>query len=505
MRTIFLLFDSLNRRTLGAYGGTTVHTPNFDRLAKRSITFDNHYVGSLPCMPARRDMHTGRLNFLHRGWGPLEPFDDSFAALMHDKGIYSHLISDHYHYWGDGGATYHNRYDTYEFIRGQERDPWKAMVQPPWERFKEMYHASQFTPERRHKHSAYMINREFVKQAEDFPSVRCFNAGFEFLEQNRDADDWFLHLETFDPHEPFHAPAEFRKDYPTEYKGPVLDWPRYKRVTETVDESEELRANYAALVALCDQQLGRLLDYMDEHDMWKDTALVVSTDHGFLLGEHDWWAKNVMPCYGEVAHIPLFLHHPQAKDQAGTRRSDLTQTIDLMPTFLEIHGVDVPQHVTGHSLLPMLKGEQPIREAAIYGVFGSAVNVTDGDYSLFLYPPEMHREGLFQYTLMPMHMKELFAIEELKDAQLSPPQGFTKGVPLLKVPATPKSPLYNLHGPGSQHDTHTVLFDLRSDPGQLCPIEDESVKARLCAHIVRLMRENHAPAEYFERLGLSVD
>ncbi|MDB5946699.1 MAG: sulfatase, partial [Ramlibacter sp.] len=246
MKTIFLLFDSLNRRSLAPYGGSTVKTPNFTRLAQRGITFDNHYVGSLPCMPARRDMHTGRLNFLHRGWGPLEPFDNSFAAMMHKDGVYSHLVSDHYHYWGDGGATYHNRYDTYEFIRGQERDPWKAMVQPPWERFREMYHGTQFSQERRHKHSAHMINREFIRDYGDFPSVRCFDAGLEFLDGNRNADDWLLHLETFDPHEPFHAPAQFRRDYPTDYKGPIFDWPPYRRVTETMEECEELRANYCA-------------------------------------------------------------------------------------------------------------------------------------------------------------------------------------------------------------------------------------------------------------------
>ena len=131
MKLIFVLFDSLNRGSLQCYGGMNVPTPNFSRLAERCVTFDNHYVGSLPCMPARRDMHTGRLSFLHRPWGPLEPFDNSFAELLHKRGIYSHLVSDHYHYWEDGGATYHNRYDTYEFIRGQERDPWKAMVEPP--------------------------------------------------------------------------------------------------------------------------------------------------------------------------------------------------------------------------------------------------------------------------------------------------------------------------------------------------------------------------------------
>jgi arylsulfatase A-like enzyme len=503
MRTIFLLFDSLNRRSLAPYGGTTIKTPNFSRLAERCVTFENHYVGSLPCMPARRDMHTGRLNFLHRGWGPLEPFDDSFAAVLHKHGVYSHLVSDHYHYWGDGGATYHNRYDTYEFIRGQERDPWKAMVQPPWERLREMYHPTQFSDERRHKFSAHMINREFVREYRDFPSVRCFDAGLEFLAGNGAAPDWLLHLETFDPHEPFHAPPEFRKDYPTQYKGPIFDWPPYKRVTETIEECDELRANYAAIVALCDHELGRLLDHMDRHHLWDDTALVVTTDHGFLLGEHSWWSKNVMPCYGEVAHIPLFIHHPDFKARAGERRTALTQTTDLMPTLLQMHGVPIPDDVTGKSILPLLERDGMIREAAIYGVFGSAVNVTDGRYTLFLYPEDLHRGDLHQYTLMPMHMKELFSVAELGEATLSPPLAFTKGVPVLKVPATPKSPLYKLHGPASQHDTTTVMFDLQTDPGQERPMVDADVRARLMGEMTRLMQLNGAPAEYFDRLNLA--
>ena len=119
MRVIFLLFDSLNRRALESYGGTTVKTPNFTRLAERAVSFDSHYVGSMPCMPARRDLHTGRLNFLHRSWGPLEPFDNSFPELLQAAGVYSHLVSDHYHYFEDGGWTYHQRYSSFEFIRGQ--------------------------------------------------------------------------------------------------------------------------------------------------------------------------------------------------------------------------------------------------------------------------------------------------------------------------------------------------------------------------------------------------
>src|SRR5919109_2701190 len=173
MKAVFVLFDSLNRHLLAPYGGTRISTPNFARLAARSATFERHYVGSLPCMPARRDMQTGRLSFLHRSWGPLEPFDNSFPELLGEAGVYSHLVTDHFHYFEDGGATYHTKYDSYEFIRGQEGDPWKAMVQPPWERLRGMYHKNQFNEQRRTYRMQNMINREFIKEEQDFPSVRC--------------------------------------------------------------------------------------------------------------------------------------------------------------------------------------------------------------------------------------------------------------------------------------------------------------------------------------------
>ena len=68
---------------------------------------------------------------------------------------------------------------------------------------------------------------------------------------------------------------------------------------------------YAALVSMCDASLGRVLDLMDELEAVDDTLLIVNTDHGFLLGEHDWWAKNKQPWYNELARTPLFIWDPQ--------------------------------------------------------------------------------------------------------------------------------------------------------------------------------------------------
>ena len=504
MKAVFVLFDSLNRHMLGTYGGTRIPTPSFDRLARRSLVFDKHYVGSLPCMPARRDMLTGRLTFLHRSWGPLEPFDNAFPELLHRAGVYSHLVTDHFHYWEDGGATYHNRYDSYEFVRGQEGDPWKAMVQPHWDRLREKYHARQFTETRREYFSQNIVNREFIKEEKDFPSVQCFAHGFDFLDRNRQADGWLLQIETFDPHEPFHAPERFKEPFRTGWNGAIRDWPRYGRVDELPEECEELRANYYAVVSMCDHLLGQLLDYFDEHDLWKDTALVVTTDHGFLLGEHDFWAKNRMNMYEEIVHIPLFLHDPRHAGLAGTRCSGLTQSIDLAPTFLALFGVAPAPEMEGLSLLDVAEGRVS-RRGVLFGYFGGAVNLTDGRYTYHRYPGNLLSQEIYQYTLMPTHIFEPFSPEELSQMTLADPFPFTKGAKLLKVPVIERSPMYDIYGPGAFIESDTRLYDLSVDPGQETPIRDAEVTARLDRLMIELMVANQAPPEAFTRLDFRPD
>ena len=502
MKVVFALFDTLNRHSLECYGGTTVKTPNFNRLAARTVAFDNHYVGSLPCMPARRELMTGRHNFLHRSWGPCEPFDHAFPDILsQQKGVYSHLVTDHAHYWKDGGATYHTRYDSAELIRGQEMDSWKGIVDPP-EEWREKYHPIQFNTDARHKFRRTMANREYITEYEDYPAVQTISAGLEFIERNRAADNWFLQIETFDPHEPFDVPACFREGYPTDYSGPILDFPPYGAFEGDSAEIAELKANYAATLAHCDLQLGRLLDAFDAQGLWDDTVLIVTTDHGFLLGEQELWGKLVMPVYNEIAHIPLFFHHPDFAGRAGERRQSLTQTTDLMPTFLALFGLEAPRETLGKSLLPLLEGETTLHDAILYGQHGCAVNITDGRYAYFRYPKDLHGGFLNQYTVMPTHIVSLFSVEEMQGATMVPPFDFTQGVPVMKVPAIPNSPVYKRQGAGVQIDDRTRLFDLQADPHQLYAIDDPEIEARMIAKIIQMMRGNDAPDELYDRFDL---
>jgi arylsulfatase A-like enzyme len=503
LRAVFVLFDSLVRGAMSCYAPTHVHTPNFARFASRAVTFDSHFVGSLPCMPARRDLHTGRMNFMHRSWGPLEPFDNSFPEAMREANIHSHLVTDHMHYFEDGGSTYHGRFRTWDFVRGQEYDPWKAMVRPPIERFREKYNAKHYDF-KGWKRTQHAINREFMVEEKDFCLPRCFAGGFEFLDMNRQADDWFLMLECFDPHEPFHAPDRFKDRYRTGWNGGILDWPHYEKATDSKEEIAEIRANYAALMTACDHYFGKLLDYFDRHDMWKDTAIILSTDHGFLLAEHDWWGKNLMPYYTEISHIPLLVHHPDHAAQAGQRRAALTQTMDLMPTFLDIFGLQVPDEVRGKSVLPLLKSDEKIRDIGIFGMFGGPIGASDGRYTYYLYPGDLYGPDLYEYTLMPMHLHSLFSAAEMRTAVMRRPFDFTKGMPVMKIDAlmdARRIPMHDnkLFDPG----VGTTLYDISADPKQLKPFRDETIERRFLAGITAELRAHDAPPEFLARYGLA--
>ena len=503
MRAVFVLFDSLNRTGIGCYGPSPIATPNFDRFAKRAVTFDSHFVGSLPCMPARRDLHTGRLNFMHRSWGPLEPFDNSFPEQMRDAGIHTHLVTDHLHYFEDGGSTYHGRFRTWDFIRGQEYDPWKAMVQPPLARLREKFSPKHYDLDDGWKRLQHAINCEFMEEEQDFCLPRCFASGFEFLELNHAADDWFLMLECFDPHEPFHAPARFKEPYATGWKGGVLDWPHYEKVLDTPEEIAEIRANYAALVAACDHYFGKLLDWFDAHDMWQDTALILSTDHGFLLAEHDWWGKNLMPYYTEISHIPCIVHHPSFAAHAGERRRSVTQTMDLNPTFLDLFGLPVPPEARGKSLLPLLASDEPIRDIGLFGMFGGPIGATDGRYTYYLYPEDLYAPGLYEYTLMPMHLHSLFSAAEMQTAKLASPFDFTKGMPILRIDALMDARRIPIHDnkrfdPG----VGTTLYDIVADPKQQSPFRDATIERRFREGIARVLAEHDAPPEIYTRYGV---
>ena len=499
-RCVVVMYDTLCRHFMPAYGNEWVKAPNFDRLAKRSVQFQNYYVGSMPCMPARREMHTGRYNFLHRSWGPLEPFDDSMPEMLHSHGVHSHKVTDHQHYWEDGGATYHQRYSTFEFVRGQEGDKWVGDV----EKLRDPNGGEGRWPEHRHSpmHKQDNINREHMVSSDLQPQHKTFSLGLEFIERNVESDNWYLQIETFDPHEPFFTQAEFQDLYPHEYDGPAFDWPPYREVREDDLTVEHIRYMYAALVTYCDQQLGRVLDVFDKHDLWQDTMLIVNTDHGFLMGEHDWWAKVVTPFFQEVAHIPFWAYDPRHPGCIGKKRDSVVQTIDLAPTILDYFDIPVTQDMQGKSLTRTMLNDEPVRKAALYGVMGGQVNVTDGQYVYMRGNVTEDNSPLYEYTLMPTHMKGFFSVRELNKWEKFENFSFTKACPVMQIPSRTPRLLSSRNNPYGKGRTATLLFDVQTDPGQTSPLVDVGLEVRMIKLMLFEMAENECPPEQYVRLGL---
>ena len=489
MKAVMLMFDTLTRNHLAPYGGDAI-TPNFTRLAQASAQFDNFYVGSMPCMPARRELHTGRYNFLHRSWGPLEPFDFSAMQALRQNGVHTHLVTDHKHYWRDGGATYHTRYSTFEFIRGQEGDCWKGQVEKPviqWQGNED----EETLRRRAGRMTQDLINRAAMPTQEEHFTHRTIRAGMEFLETNQHQDNWFLQIECFDPHEPFFVPEKYLAQYgckPDEFDG----WVPYYCGAPGGEDDAKVRKFYQALITMCDDYLGQVMDKLKALNLWDDTLFIVCTDHGFLLGEHQWWGKNIMPVYNEIANTPFFIRDPRSNAQ-GVRRSALAQTIDIPATLLDYFAVPRPATMTGQPLRPAIERDEPIRDYALFGYFGGHINITDGEYVYMRCPREAGKANLYEYTLMPTRIDSPFKIDELKDIRIHPGFDFTQGVQVMQIPAT-----FGYLNPWRFGDK---LFNVQNDPGQLQPLDQPAIAQRYAQALIPLMQQHDAPPELYTRFA----
>ncbi len=489
MRVVNVMFDTLCRRFLSSYGNDWIKTPNFARLNEHCVVFDNHYGGSMPCMPARRELQTGRFNFTHRSWGPMEPFDVSIFDQLNKAGISTHLKTDHYHYLRDGGATYHNRFSTWELFRGQENDAWQ-----PLSKGRIPDDLSPLARRSGDKVQQHYANITKMQKEEEWSSVQVFNAGINFIKENQQADNWYLQMESFDPHEPFYVPQKYRDMY--NLSGPSkLDWPVYGPIdmTASSDDVDKCRREYAALLTMMDCYLGKVIDLFDELALWDNTILIVNTDHGFLLGEHDMMGKNFPPLYDEIIHTPLFIHVPHV---APGHRSALCQTVDFAPTLADYFGIKLPVETDGKSLRSVIEQDAAEQhEYAIFAVHGSSIGITDGHYVYYRANVTDDNQPFVECTLMPTSINGFFTTDQLKKASYVQGDRYSNDIPYLKIPAVCG---HNSKKYGDQ------LFDLTVDKNQLNNIIDqqpekaEFYKQRIAEYLRRLQ----APAEEFERLGL---
>lgn len=495
---ILIQIDSLNRHFLRTYGNGWVQTPNLDAFARRAVVFDRHYTGSLPCMPARREIWAGVEEFWWRGWGPLEPWDEPIAYHANRAGITTGLVTDHYHFFEWGAHSYHHDFAGYEFIRGHEHDNHVTAPlreEPAW--------ARRMVAEHGEGARIYLRNVASFRDEADFFGPRVMDAAARWLDRNHMLERFYLHVDSFDVHEPFHIPEPYRSLYTDEAPEDFNPWPRYGRsdVGELALSERELgwvRAQFAGKLTMVDTWLGRVFDALSRHNLWEDTAVIITTDHGHYLGEHGRIGKPASPLWNTLTHIPLLVWCP---GQPARREGAVTQTVDLHATVLDLLGLSSPAPHS-RSFLPVLLGQRSThRDLAVYGYANARVGVTNGEWTLLRdHDPELGaahwyslQVGQLDYRSQPARQNRPTVFPDLVAGQFIP------GVrtPHWRMPARSGD---IRHLPPRREDLlyraddAEQLRDLRAEhPGEVRRLEDE-----LRAYMLHL----GAPEEQFARLRL---
>ncbi len=409
MNIIVIVCDTLRRDFLGYYGNdrfgsaqnpsgghlapTKMRTPHIDRLASESLIFDNAFIGSFPTIPLRAELLTGKHVFHTTGWAPLEPGQTTLQSYLQEQGYVTAMITDNVQYLNPG-MNYHIGFDACQWIRGHQADRWRTYHKPiefPCDPSKLRQPEMLVVPHLRNNR-----NRTHEREWHDPQTVQ---AAIDWLEENYLQERFLLYLDLFGIHEPWDPPQHYVDMYDPGYEGEKVILPRYDYAGYMSDaELRHCRALYAGMITMTDAWLGRLFAKLETLDLWESTAILFMSDHGFYLGEHGFVGKHTVldrkdgwPLYTTVAHVPLLLKLPgDGATTAGRRVTDLVQPVDLMPTLLELGGVSPPDGLHGHSLLPVLRGEDGARRGL--AVSSPALStepdslvystITDGEWTL---------------------------------------------------------------------------------------------------------------------------
>jgi len=369
MNFVVIMCDTMRADHLGCYGNEWIRTPNLDAFAREAIVFERAYCGSWPTVPNRTDLFTGRFGEPLHAWLPLSWEAVTLPEMMREHGYVCHLILDTPHII-NSGFGFDRPFHSWWMIRGNEKDRFNSDYGAlELGHAKEKIVASQVAA-----HAQYMRNIVGRTSEKDYFAPRVMSAATDWLERNYEHEKFFLWVDCFDPHEPWDPPQHYVDLYDPDFKGQVPS--NFFNVPKiTPRELKQIRARYAGKVTMVDKWVGRVLRKLEALGIADETAVVVMSDHGTGLGDHGKIKKSA-PIYEEVGRIVWLMRLPGGVG-AGKRTGALVQPADLMPTFLDLAGIEIPEFVQGSSLLPLVGGEKRrVREFAVTG-HAAVRNTTD--------------------------------------------------------------------------------------------------------------------------------
>jgi len=389
MKAIFVMFDSMRRDHVEAYGPARARTPNLARFAERAAVINKSFTGSWATVPNRHDLFTARWDFWRRPWAAVAPEDQLLAERLTEAGVPSMYVIDTPHPL-KFGFNYSRGFTAWWWNRGQENDSLVLDATIPLE-----YPCS--VDKIRNPDSTYVNiiqNRAHRRDETDWFAPGTINYAIRWLEKNYTRDHFLLWVDCFDPHEPWDPPQHYIDLYDPGYEGEVCDYPVYGRQNFLSEaELKHTRARYAAEVTMCDRWFGLLLEAVEHLGIMDDTLIIVTADHGHyldypedcgLIGKPVRADDEVVPLGLSMIHQPLLIWAPGITQ--GQRLDVFSSPADLPTTILDWLGVEPAERMQGSSLLPVLTGESQGRDFAVGGCHRLAAwFVTDEWYYLTWY------------------------------------------------------------------------------------------------------------------------
>jgi arylsulfatase A-like enzyme len=408
---IFITSDQQRTDSLGCYGSAFAQTPNFDRLAAGGVLAARAYCTNPVCTPSRASIFSGQIVSHHGAWnvGTTVPGDVPFLShYLRDAGYRTHTIGKaHFQPYGaaheDSVETlnewpkrypqFHGPYygfETVELALGHTTFG-LAGHYGAWVRAQTTEAEFQSWARARS-----LAKRHFGGEAYDWDlphrlhnSVWTAERSIEFLQRQSGQQPFFLAIGFQDPHHPHCLPRDYpRRVRPEdvllpeyspgelEDKPPHFGWAHRGELESSPargayqiagqsggadfsavspDEARLGRSYYYNMIELMGEQLGRILNALDETGLAENTLLVCTTDHGELLGDHGLWMKGPFH-YEQLIRVPLLMRWPHGFE-GGRSTSSLLSLCDLAPTALAAAGLEIPEAMDGVNALPLLRGE----------------------------------------------------------------------------------------------------------------------------------------------------
>ncbi|MCB0044063.1 MAG: sulfatase-like hydrolase/transferase [Caldilineaceae bacterium] len=408
MNLVLIITDSQTKSMVGAYGNPEADTPNLDRMAAQGIRFERAYTSTPVCTPARGAIFTGMQPAVNGAWSNnLSPH--RHIPLMG-------TIFRRYGYRAAYTGKWH--LDGSEYFGDGEPD---GGFEPDWW-FDGYRYAHAIGPEMFARYKTAKTAQE-LRQAgfteEKIWGHMVADRAVDFLESVGE-DEPFLLVVSFDePHGPFIAPPEYWERFedaeipePPNYNAPVTDKPAMQQIQRRqngdvpwIDRAAWIDRFYGCN-AYIDREIGRVLDAVETLHA-EDTAVIYTSDHGDMLGAHGLISKGPM-MYEEITSIPFIVRIPGGPE--GAVSNALISQIDLMPTLLELAGIEPPESLHGQSLAPLFRTpEAAVHEHVFISFNRFAIN--HDQFGAF-YPIRCVRDERYKLAINLIDSDELYDLVE---------------------------------------------------------------------------------------------